>query len=171
MQKKVNHERNRSDWLTWLEHGANNSKLVGLVPLQAIHLRAGSILVDPFQLGIFCVNWKNCRCWGSTEDLLKCPRFHTAWLTDGLRDHGPSTPSGASLVILTHLWAPLCPDWHLDLGCESTAGSKGLWWAASTRCHWSYLVLQLTVCCEQLDVQWWLLCEALGAAMTIKDQF
>lgn len=37
------------------EHGANNTRAEGSVPLWAIHLRVGlHDLCDPFQLGIFC---------------------------------------------------------------------------------------------------------------------
>lgn len=42
------------DWLSWSEHGADNTKPVGLILPWAIHFRIGPvILVGPFQFTVF----------------------------------------------------------------------------------------------------------------------
>lgn len=43
------------DELSWLEHSANNSNVVGLIPVQAVYLAAGlSGPCDAFQLRMLC---------------------------------------------------------------------------------------------------------------------
>lgn len=42
----------------WFEHGANNARLVGLIPVWPFTYQLDLILVDLFQLGIFCDLWQ-----------------------------------------------------------------------------------------------------------------
>lgn len=42
------------DWLSWSEHGADDTKPVSLIPLWATHFRVGLVIfVGPFQLKVF----------------------------------------------------------------------------------------------------------------------